>query len=65
MSRCVCCDASSSGLSMYRPDGRFSAHKFHEMDNGDYFCDECYQGHRDVEYDFNLEDTIAAEESDE
>ena len=58
MSRCVICDASSSGLSMYRPDGKYTAHKFHQMDDGDFICNECYEEHKDVEYDFNLEDSL-------
>ncbi len=62
--RCVICDASSSGLSLYRPDMKFNAHKFHQMDDGEYICGECYEEHKDVEYDFNSEDYLSEEEQE-
>lgn len=65
MSRCVICDSSDSGLSMYRPDGHFSAHKFHQMPGGDIYCDECYNADRDVTADFDLQDTMEDEENEE
>lgn len=38
--RCVLCDASDQGLSDYRPDGKFHAHKF-TLWEGDFYCEEC------------------------
>ena len=38
--RCIICDASDLGLSDYRPDGKFHAHRFKEYE-GDFYCEEC------------------------
>ncbi len=64
MTRCFTCDAAQGGLSNYRSDGQWSAHKFHQMPNGDILCDECYQWDKELESDFDLEDTIRDEDSE-
>jgi hypothetical protein len=57
------CSISSSGLSHYRPDGRNTAHKFHLVGD-DYYCGECHEEYKDVEYDFNLEDYLSEDEQE-
>lgn len=60
--RCSCCDASDVGLSNYRPDGRYSAQKFHPLPDGSAMCDECYYEGEEVLDMYNLEETLKDEE---
>ncbi len=61
--RCVICDTSDNGLSDYRPDGRFHAHRFHELPGGP-VCDECYEYVGETSSDFYDQD-LEQEENDD
>lgn len=64
MSRCVNCDANSSGLSLYRADGNFTASHFHTLPGGDMMCDECYEAYSEQVSDYDLMDTIEEEQGE-
>lgn len=59
--RCVICDASSNGLSTYRPDGHYHSKHFTEV-NGDYYCDECSDSIEGVGSDWDIEDEVKENE---
>lgn len=62
--RCKLCDASSTGLSSFRSDGRFYAGHFHTYPNGDIVCDECYSYDEEIMEDYYDRDLEEEEQAD-
>lgn len=60
MSRCIYCDASSTGLSYYNLDRPFAKH-FHETNDG-FICDDCWEAGEEVLDDWHFEETMNEEE---
>lgn len=56
MARCYICDKQSEGLSDYNPMEFFFDYNFHDMPNGDYICDECYDSGQEALSEFEDEE---------
>lgn len=61
--RCYVCDASSTGLSMFRSDG-YHQSSFHTYPNGDVVCSQCYSADEEMMSDFYDQDLEREEEDD-
>lgn len=63
--RCICCDRSDQGLSMFRPDGRYHATRFStDPHTGFDYCSECNESYSEVMEDFFDEDLIEEEQEE-
>lgn len=60
MARCIYCDASSTGMSMFNLERPFAKH-FHETNDG-FACSDCWEAGEEVLDDWNFEETMNEEE---